>query len=37
MYELATTRFNSETWAENNNWRENNNWMYLWITKKNHK
>ena len=26
MYELATTRFNNDTWMENVRWREKNNW-----------
>tara|TARA_B100001769_G_scaffold195119_1_gene155561 strand:+ start:49124 stop:49600 length:477 start_codon:yes stop_codon:yes gene_type:complete len=26
MYELATTRFNNETWNENQYWRDNNEW-----------
>lgn len=26
MYELATTRFNTETWTENTNWREKHIW-----------
>ena len=27
MYYLATTRFNTKTWCENENWRERNNWI----------
>lgn len=26
MYEIATTRFNNNTWMENVRWREKNNW-----------
>lgn len=26
MYEIATTRFNNNTWLENVSWRERNNW-----------
>ena len=26
MYYLATTRFNTETWLENENWRKQNQW-----------
>ena len=26
MYKIATTRFNTKTWNENERWREKNNW-----------